>query len=566
MQRAPRYLKGAALLALLTMVSAACGGDDKDDAAQEDKEQQGVALPGDEATGNPGGIFRIGIVEPAAIDPYNSQESEGQLVTKQLFTGLVSIDSATAELMPGVAETWTKNGACTEWTFNLRPGTKFSNGDVVDAGAFIRGMTRAAKQAAASDTAYHMAGIAGYTDLHGTGVEGAPAPTATALSGLTAPDADTLVVALSAPDCEFDKKTLQPVMSPVPASAGEATDKTYNDMPIGNGPFQMKGPWQHDQGITLVRNESFFGKKAYLDEVAITILPSTDALEAEYKGVQSKQFDFGRIPPALIPQAKATYEAEGGLIHNLGYGINYLLVNVVNKPLNSADARKAISLAIDRDAIISGVFKGLQTKATSIIPPPLKAFYQPGVCDVCATLDVARAKTMAAAAGIPPGTKVNLGFNTGGGHEAWVQAVQQQLEQNLGLKVSLQPGPFAEILVKQKADDASGLFRAAWLADYPSAENVLFPLLSKASLPPGDNRGRYDNPAFDSLLTQARQAPDVAQRAALIKQAEKIAIGDDLALIPLWYRDQYRVFDSTKWKNVDLDFFANPTLSITSQK
>jgi ABC-type oligopeptide transport system substrate-binding subunit len=548
----------SALVAALALLLVACGGNDKKNSAA-DKNQQGTTAS------KQGGVFRLGIVEPTAIDPYNSQESEGILVTKQLFTGLVEIDNATSEIKPGVAEKWSKNSDCTQWTFNLRPGTTFSNGNPVDANAFIRGWTRAAKQAAASDVAYHMAGIAGFTDIHGTG-DAASKPTATTLSGLSAPDPNTLAVKLSAADCEFDKKTLQPVMSPVPASAGEADNKTFNDMPIGNGPFKLKEPWRHDQGITLVRNDSYFGQKAYLDEVDLTIQPTQDALEAEYKGVQSGQYDYARIPPALIPQAKATYEPKGGFIHKLSYGINYLLVNVVNPPLKKADARKAISLAIDRQAIIDGVFKGLQTKATSMIPPPLKAFYQPDVCAECATPDIAKAKTMAAAAGIPPGTKVSLAFNTGGGHEAWVQAVQEQLQKNLGLKVDLQPAPFAELLKKEKANDASGLFRAAWSADYPSGENFLFPLLSKKSLPPGDNRGRYDNPAFDDLLTQARKTPDDAQRATLIKQAEKIAIGDDAALIPLWYRDQYRAFDSAKWKGVDIDFFENPTLATISLK
>ena len=125
--------------------------------------------------------------------------------------------------------------------------------------------------------------------------------------------------------------------------------------------------------------------------------------EAEYKGVQSGQFDFARIPPALIPQAKATFEPKGGFIHELTYGINYLLVNMANPPLNNVDARKAISLAIDRDAIIEGVFKGFQTQATSFIPPPLKAYYQAGVCDVCGKPDIARAKELASQGGAHPG-------------------------------------------------------------------------------------------------------------------------------------------------------------------
>lgn len=555
MPRNSRLHRWAALLVLPALVFTACAGDDDSDQGQQ----------GTTGEAKQGGVFRMGLTEPTAIDPYNAQESEGILVTKQLFVGLTTINNETSELEPGVAERWSHAGGCSEWTFNLRSGTTFSNGDPVDAQAFIRGMTRAAKQSAASDVAYHMAGIAGYGDIHGTGVEGAPPAKATTFSGLSAPDANTLLVKLSAPDCEFDKKTVQPVYSPVPDEAGEADNKTFNDMPIGNGPFKMKEPWQHDQSITLVRNDTYFGEKAKLDEVAITLLPAQNGIEAEYKGFPT-QFDFARIPPALIPQAKAEYEPQGMFSHDLTNGINYLLVNVVNPPLNKVDARKAISLAIDRDAIIAGVFKGLQTKATSIVPPPFKAYHQAGVCDVCDKPDIPRAKSLAASAGLSPGTRVNLAYNTGAGHETWVQAVQQQLQDNLGLRVELQPFPFRELLQKESQSDASGLFRAAWSADYPSAENFLYPLLSKNSLPPGDNRGRYQNAKFDDLLAQARKTPDEPERIRLIQEAERIAIGEDLALIPLWYRDQYRVFDSAKWNNVALDFHEDPTLSVISLK
>ena len=194
MRRPPRSVRVAALVAALALLLVACGGNDKNDSAKD--KQQGTT------DAKQGGVFRLGISEPTAIDPYNSQESEGILVTKQLFVGLVSNPNAEGEIQPGVAEKWSKNSDCTEWTFNLRSGTTFSNGDPVNAEAFIRGMTRAAKQSAASDVAYHMGGIAGYTELHGTGVAGAPPATATTFSGLSAPDPNTLVVKLSAADCD----------------------------------------------------------------------------------------------------------------------------------------------------------------------------------------------------------------------------------------------------------------------------------------------------------------------------------------------------------------------------
>jgi len=534
----------------LALLASACGSNDKKTPAGQSATTTGG--------GKQGGVFRLGIVEPTAIDPYNSQESEGQNVTKAIFEGLVTLDNATAQIKPGVAESWTRDDACTSWTFKLRSGSQFSNGETVTSQSFIDAWNRAAQKAAASDTAQFMSGIDGYAAVHGATDKD---PTATTMTGLSAPDPNTLVVKLSKADCDFDKVVLQPVFSPVPKNTPAATAHgPFADMPIGNGPFKLKEPWQHDKSITLVRNDSYYGTKASLDEVDYTILPSQNAAELEYKNYQAGQADWARMPPELIPQAKATYEPQGQFIKRDTYGINYLLVNTVNAPLNNADARKAISYAIDRDAIISGVFKGLQTKATSIVPPPFKDYYQAGVCSSC-TFDLTKAKDEAAKGGLKPGTHVSFLFNTGGGHEAWTQAVKQQLETNLGLVVDYNGIPFRELLQKEAAADATGIFRAAWSADYPSPDNFLRPLLSHQSLPPGDNRGRYDNPAFDKLIDQGQSAKDDATKIKAVKDAEKLAIDTDQALIPLWYRSQYRLVNTAKFTGIDMDFFENPTLA-----
>jgi ABC-type oligopeptide transport system substrate-binding subunit len=526
----------------LALVAAGCGG-------------------GGGGGGAKGGraVFRLGIVEPTAIDPYNSQESEGQLVTKNLYESLTTVDTG-GQLHPGVATSWSKNAGCTQWTFHLRPGTKFSNGELVTAQSFIYGMTRAAKPAAASDTAEFMSDIQGYDEIHGGGTAKSAA---SSFSGLSAPDANTLVINLSQPNCEFDKKTLQPVYSPVPTSAGDAGPNTpFANMPIGNGKFKMKGPWQHDKSITLELNDLYYGTKAHLDEVDITILPASNASTLEYQNFQAGSADWARMDPAVLPQAKATFGPKGEFLHQQTFGMNYLLPIVFNAPMNSVNARKAVSMAIDRKAITEGVFKGFETPADSFVPPTLKAYSQPGVCTAC-TFDVAKAKQLAASAGLKPGSKVSLAFNTGGGHEAWTQAVKSQLETNLGLVVDYKGVPFKELLADEKANTANGLFRAAWSADYPAADDFLRPLLAKSSFPPGDNRGRYFNATFEDLINRGIATADDSQRIALYRQAEKIAIGDDLALIPLWYRDQYRVANN-KYTNLRLDFFENPTLGDAS--
>ncbi|MDV3220210.1 ABC transporter substrate-binding protein [Intrasporangium sp.] len=512
--------------------------------------------------GKPGGTFRLGIVEPTAIDPYNAQESEGILVTQYLFSSLVKFEPD-GTVAPAVAEKWESDASCATWTFTLKKGTTFHNGEEVTSESFKRGWERVAAKTAASDVAYHLAPIKGFTEMNGGKAD--------SLSGVDATDPGVLKVSLAEPDCEFYLRTGHTVFSPVPSVAGAADNKQFNEQPIGNGPFMMDGPWQHDVGIKLKRFENYtVGPKAYLDAVEISI--TANGNQDEYDGFNNGSFDWARIPVPLLPQARAANESKGNWIRKNTNGMNFLLPMVTQKPLDSADARKAISMAIDRDAIIKGIFGGSQTAATSFVPPVFKDAFQEGVCTAC-TFDLAKAKELAAKAGLVPGTELKFQINTGGGHEEWSAAVKQQLEKNLGLKVDFSAVEFRDMLENQQQPGASGIFRLAWGADYPTPGNFLGPLLSTASIGApadkpviGDNRGRYSNKAFDDLLAKAQATSDAGARTTLYQQAEKLAIGDDLALIPLWNRTQNRLANSAKFTNLRMDFNENPDLSVISVK
>ena len=553
MRRWSAITRAAVLATALAVVTAACGGDDEP--AGPTGQPGG---PTGVAATTPGGVFRVPIGEPRAIDPYNARESEGNNVTKRLFVGLLTYDgNPELEMRPGVAERWSANDDCTQWTFNLRRST-FSNGEPVTAESFIRGWTRAVDAKAASQVAYHLSGIQGYKELHGD------PQTATTFSGLSAPDPQTLVVRLTSSDCEFDKKTLVSPMSPVPSVAGAANNQTYNEAPIGNGPFMVKPgtKWEHNQRISLVRNDTYYGTKPNLDGVEFLIFPAQGRLEAEYRAFQAGEADFARIPPALFQQAQTTYQPQGSFLKIERFGINYLLMNNAKAPMNNPDARRAVSMAVDREAINTGVYQGSLTPASALIPPPFGTFHQSGVCGDPCRFDPARAKDLAARGGLTPGTRLKLAYNNDGGHEPLVQAWKDQLERNLGVVVELDGVPFAEHLVKRDQGDFD-LARAAWGADYPTVDNFLYPLLASDS---EDNDGRYRSPEVDALIQRARAQKDDAERRRLVNQAERIAIGQDLAVAPTWYRTQYRVFDSRKWAGVLLDFHENPTLETIGLK
>ncbi|MEW1636267.1 ABC transporter substrate-binding protein [Streptomyces sp. NPDC093801] len=541
-----KWVVGAVIVA---MAATACSGGDGD------KKNAGPS----------GGTFRLGITEPTAIDPFNSQESEGALVTHNLFTGLYSA-TVDGKLKPELAESVQTSDDGKTWTFKIKQGTKFTNGEPVDAESFVRGWTRVVAKDSASDVAYPFAGVNGYKELNGGN--------ATTFAGVTAPDASTLKVELSEADFEFDKKTVHQAFSPVPKAAGAASNKAFNDAPIGNGPFKMEGSWQHNKSITLVRNDDYGFEKAKLAKVEISILNAANGSTLEYQGFQSGQFDWARMPTPQQPVAKAKYSPKKQWIEADTSGVNYLVAFNQVAPLNNPDARKAISYAIDREAIAKGVFQGMQKPATSVLPPSFADTYQDGVCSSCVKQDKEKAKQFAEKGGLKPGTVLDFGYNTGAGHEEWVQAVAQQLKDVLGLEVKLNGKPFKEALAQQQDKGTGGLWRSAWGADYPTPDNFLYPLLDSGSInedpatgkAAGDNRGRYNNPKFDELITKARGTKDPAARAAVYKEAEKLAVDEEQGLIPLWKRTQFRLAATDKFNNVQLDFFEDPNLAEISAK
>ncbi len=541
--KSARWVAKVAGAAVVALAATACGGGDG---------KNGGA-------GESGDTFRLGLTEPVAIDPFNVQESEGGLVARNLFTGLYGVE-VDGEIYARLATAAKTSEDGTEWTFTLKKGTEFSNGEPVDAASFIRGWTRVVAKASASDVAYHMSGIEGYEDLNSGRSE--------KFAGLSAPDAYTLKVKLSAPDFEFDKKTVHTAFSPVPKVAGAGDNKTFNEAPVGNGPFTMEGKWEHDKSITLVRNNNYGFTRAKLARVEISLLNPANSIALEYKGYQTGQFDWARLPTPQLTAAKARYGPQGQWIRQDTSGINYLLTIDFNGPMKSADARKAVSYALDRQAITKSVFQGMQEPATALLPPSFTSAYTDGVCTSCVRQDKAKARQYARKAGLRPGTALKFGYNTGAGHEEWAQAVAQQLKDVLGLKVELEGKPWKEDLAAQQQKDATGIWRAAWAADFPSPDNFLGSLLSTDAINEdadgkalGNNRSRYSNPEFDALLKKARGTADDTERAQLYRQAEKLALDTDQALIPLFKRTQPRLANTKEFTHVKMDFFEDPTLA-----
>lgn len=526
-----RISKGLALLlsfALVLAVFSAAGCAKKDDGGGE------VTEPTSEI--QKGGTFAFYINEPAFIDPINGQESEGIQVLQAVFDGLVEFDKLTNELVPAAAESWEANADASVWTFHLRKGAKFHNGREVTAADFKYAWERICNIENESEISYHLSAIKGYDEMQ--------AGTATELSGVKAVDDYTLEVTLSYPYGDFEQVVGHPTLAPVPKEEVEKDAKAFADMPVGNGPFKMAEPWAHDQYIKVVRFDDYYGDAPNIDGVDFKIFKDEDTAWLEF---QAGNLDFTTIPAGQIPDILAEYgESPDGYTVEPGkqaltgteLATYYFPFNLEDATLKNPLVRQAISLAINRQAIIDTIFDGIRVPATSIIPPAV-AGYKEGAWPY-AKYDVEAAKAALVEAGFPGGEglpTIKIRVNTGSGHEDIVQLMIADLAA-VGIKAELDGAEWAQHLDAMQSGDFM-MGRLGWSADYPIADNFLYPLYSSENIG-ADNMSRYNNPEVDAAILAAREISDSTERAAAFAKIDA-TVGADCPAVPIMYYTHGRV-------------------------
>jgi ABC-type transport system substrate-binding protein len=216
-------------------------------------------------------------------------------------------------------------------------------------------------------------------------------------------------------------------------------------------------------------------------------------------------------------------------------------------------------MAIDRDAISKAIFSGTRTAADSFISPVVDG-YREGSCEFC-TLDVEKANDLLDQAGFDRSQPLDLWFNAGAGHDAWMEAVGNQLRENLGVEFVLQGNlDFAQYLPLGESKGFTGPFRYGWSFDYPAAESYLTPLFTPQSFPPiGSNYPFYENQEVVDLIAQGDKAATEEEAIELYQQAEDI-IAEDMPMAPLFFT-QIQTVHTDNVDNVRIDLFQRPVWS-----
>ena len=528
------------------MVLSACGGSDEGSSTEGSE--------GGEAA--QGGTASIHINEPEnPLVPGNTTESEGAQVVKSLWTGLVNYAEDGSVEFNGVAES-IESDDNTTWTVTLNDGWTFHDDTPVTAQSFVDAWNYTAYSPNAQGASYFFSNIEGYDDLQApTDDAGEPTgdPAAEELTGLEVVSDTEFTVTLSAPFAQFPTTVGYNAFFPLPESFFEDPEAAAGSdyVPIGNGPFQADAPLEPGVGITLSRYEDYAGDDAaQLDTLEYRIYADVNTA---YTDVQAGNLD---IVPTIPPDTITTAPDEFGdrFVEAPSSTFTYVGFPTYDPRFEDKRVRQAISMAIDREAISDAIFNGTNTPADDAISPVVDG-YREGACQYC-EYDPEAAADLLAETDFDTSQPIELWFNSGAGHDAWMEAVGNQLRENLGIEYSLRGDlDFAEYLPLADEQGFTGPFRLGWAMDYPSPQNYLEPLYSTSALPPnGSNTAFYSNPEFDDLVEQGNQAGSNEEAIELYQQADDVLL-EDMPIAPMFFGLQQLVH-SENVDNVVIDVFG----------
>jgi ABC-type transport system substrate-binding protein len=352
-------------------------------------------------------------------------------------------------------------------------------------------------------------------------------------------DDTTFEVTLDGPFSQFPLTLGYTAFYPLPKAYAE-DPKGFEEAPIGNGPFQMDGTWQHDRAVNVTRYQNYAGDPAKADAIEFRIYSN---INTAYNDLLAGNLDImDNLPPERLAGARETFGAR--YLERDSSAFTYIGFPLYDRRFDDPDLRKAFSMAIDRQAIIDAIFNGAYTPAVSVVSPVVRGARE-NPCGEACSFNPQRAKELLAQAGGWDG-RLTLWFNSGAGHDQWMNAVANQLRQNLGISdIKFQSLQFAQYLEKLDNEKVTGPFRLGWVMDYPSPQNYLQPIYSTDG---SSNNFGYSNDRVDQLIEQGNAAGGVEEGIAFYQQAENQILAD-MPNIPMWF-EQVQGAHSDKVSNV----------------
>ncbi len=475
------------------------------------------------------------------LDPALAYDSQSDEIVDQLYDQLVTWkQGGSSEIVPMAAQSWTVSKDGLTYTFKIRKGMKFWNGDPVTAQSFITEFYRVLSPQLGSPGAGFFMNIVGAADYNAGKTKTIP--------GLTAPDPYTLQIRLVKPEAflldtltmnfisAVDPKFIESVGNHQLYEKNPAFDSTQAE---GSGPFELQTI--NANQIILTKNPNYwrtdsYGQKLpYLDKVTINI-NNNDAIDTEHfeQGQTAwigDNFGGDGIPSSQYPTFMANPNYKKLTITKVENSVQYLGLNTTIGPTKNPLVRQAIEYAIDKQAILQ-LNNGRGQVANQPLPPGIPGYVQNLPADATYDYNIQKAKQLLAKAGYPHGFTIDMYDENSPDQQKFDQAVQAQLAQ-VGITVKLHESSWGTFLNVAESGKAP-MFWLAWGQDFPDASDFLNTLFNFPAEGSVNDCTNYNNPQVNAWLNDAQYSTNQARRLQDYKNAT-IQIMKDAPWVPMWY-------------------------------
>jgi len=472
--------------------------------------------------------------EPESIDPHIVTGVPEHNVITSVTEGLVSEDPVDLHPVPGMAERWEITDEGKTYTFFLRENAKWTNGDPVTAQDFVQSYHRILQPSLASKYAYMLFLMKNAEAYHSGELKDF------SQVGAKAIDERTLEIRLENAAPYFlsllNHYTWFPVHLPTVEKHGAIDDRgnpwTKPGNFVGNGPFRLK-EWRINDVMIVEKNPLYWdADQVKLKEIHFYPIESVET--------QDRAFRAGRLHNTYetIPAKIEQYQKESPeLIHIDPYlGSYFYRINTTQKPFDDVRVRRALAMAVDREAIVKNVSRGGQLPANYLTPPGTAGY----TARARVATDVEQAKKLLAEAGYPNGEgfpKVSVLFNTSENHRALAAAIQEMWRKHLNIEVELNNQEWKVYLDTQRNLDYF-ISRAGWIGDYVDPNSFLDIWTSWSQ----QNQTGWSDENYDNLITLAGAETDPAKRLEYFQQAEEILM-DQVPVIPIYIYTRVYLLD-----------------------
>ena len=477
--------------------------------------------------------------EPDTIDPAKIRGQPEGRIAYSLFEGLTRY-RADGNTEPGVAERWEISPDGRKYTFHLRDGVLWSNGERLTAHDFVWAWLRALREPEAEYKyqLYYIRGAEAYGEAKSDAVR--PADDTVAVR---AEDDLTLVVELKSPTPFFVDLCAFYTLMPVHRATVEAAEKAGQswlrpEHIVGNGPFLL-AEWRLQDRIRLKKNPRYWDA-ANVGMATVDVIPAptpNTAFNFYHSGVADLILDKSLVPTSLIPELRKRPDYHATPILAT-YFIRY---NVKRAPFSDVRVRKAFSMVVDKALLTEKVTQAGEPVADAFVPPGTAGYEPPPGT----ARDPEAARKLLAEAGFPGGAGFPvvryLYTSKSETDEKIAVELQAMFKRELGISVLLAKQEWAVYLNSLSALDFD-FCRSSWVGDYKDPNTFLDMFLTGG----GNNNCGWSNKRYDELIALAASEPDRARRFAHFREAESILVRDEMPVCPLFNYVVIMFFDGAR--------------------